>query len=293
MRSLLFTPGDSERKLAKGLASAADIILIDLEDAIAPDTKASARAATAEFLSSLGAADTRPQVYVRINDLDTGLTDDDLAAVVPARADGIMLPKAKSGADIDTLAMKLDALEADNGLTPGSTRILVLAIETPEAVLNIASFLDCGPRVTGFTWGAEDLAATIGAKTNRGEDGHYTAPFALARNLCLMAAASVQVPAIDTVYVDFRDLAGLERDAIEAARDGFSGKLAIHPDQVDVINAAFTPSADEVAHAKEIVAAFEANPGAGAVGMGGKMVDRPHLAMAHRTLERARMASGE
>lgn len=293
MRSLLFTPGDSERKLAKGLASAADVILVDLEDAIAPDTKASARAATAEFLSGLGAAGTRPDVYVRINDLETGLTDDDLAAVVPARPDGIMLPKAKSGADIDTLALKLDRLENGNGIEPGTTKILVLAIETPESVLNIGSFLDCGSRVTGFTWGAEDLAATIGAKTNRGDDGRYTSPFALARNLCLMAAASAQIPAIDTVYVDFRDLEGLKRDAVEAARDGFSGKLAIHPDQVDVINAAFTPSAEEVAHAKEIVAAFEANPGAGAVGMGGKMVDRPHLAMANRTLERARMAGGE
>lgn len=290
MRSLLFTPGDSERKLAKGLASAADVILVDLEDAIAPDVKPAARAATAEFLSGLGDPGTRPKAYVRINDLECGLADDDLAAVVPARPDGIMLPKAKSGEDIKTLARKLDKLEADSGLTPGSTSILVLAIETPEAVLNIGSFLDCGPRVSGLTWGAEDLAATIGAKTNRDESGRYTAPFALARNLCLMAAASAGVPAIDTVYVDFRDLKGLERDAVEAARDGFSGKLAIHPDQVEVINAAFTPNAEEVAHAEAIVAAFEENPGAGAVGMGGTMVDRPHLAMAQRTLERARLA---
>lgn len=291
MRSLLFTPADSERKLAKGIASAADVLLVDLEDAIAPDAKPAARAAAAEFLGGLDRAARRPRVYVRINDLESGLAGDDLAGVVPARPDGIMLPKAKSGADIATLSKTLDRLEDESGIEPGATSVLALAIETPESVLNIASFLDCGPRVTGYTWGAEDMAAIIGAKTNRDSAGHYTAPFALARNLCLMAAASAGVAAIDTVYVDFRDLEGLERDAVEAARDGFSGKAAIHPDQVDVINAAFTPSEEEVAHAKAIVAAFEDNPGAGAVGMGGKMVDRPHLTMAHRTLERARVAA--
>lgn len=290
MRSLLFTPGDSERKLEKGLASGADVLLVDLEDAVAPDAKDAARTTTAGFLSALAGPQREFPVYVRINDLESGLAQADLEAVVPARPDGIMLPKATSGADVATLAAALDTLETKSGLEPGSISILVLAIETPEAVLNIGSFQECGSRVTGFTWGAEDLAAMLGAKTNRDETGRYSQPFALARNLCLMTAAAAGVHAIDTVYVDFRDLAGLARDAREAARDGFSGKLAIHPDQVAVINAAFTPDANEIAHAEKIVAAFEVNPGAGAVGLEGKMVDRPHLAMAQRTLERARLA---
>lgn len=290
MRSYLFTPGDSERKLAKGLTSAADVLLVDLEDAIAPDAKEAARDMTAGFLADQAGSERGRKIYVRINDLECGLADGDLEAVIPARPDGIMLPKAKSGADIATLAAKLDDLEQKSGIAPGSTDILVLAIETPEAILNITSFHDGSPRVTGYTWGAEDLAAIVGAKANRDGDGRYSAPFALARNLCLMAAASAGIDAIDTVYVDFRDLEGLERDAREAARDGFAGKMAIHPDQVAVINTAFTPSADEIEHAHRIVAAFEENPGAGAVGLDGKMVDRPHLVMAERTLERARIA---
>jgi citrate lyase subunit beta/citryl-CoA lyase len=290
MRSLLFTPGDSERKLAKGLISGADVLLVDLEDAVAPDAKEAARTMTADFLSGLPGPERAQPVYVRINDLESELAEDDLEAVVPARPDGIMLPKAKSGADVTALAATLDSLEKKSDLQPGSVSILVLAIETPEAVLNIGSFQECGPRVIGFTWGAEDLAATLGARTNRDETGRYSQPFALARNLCLMTAAAAGVHAIDTVYVEFRDLEGLERDAREAARDGFSGKLAIHPDQVAVINAAFTPDDEEIAHAEKIVAAFDANPGAGAVGLDGRMVDRPHLAMAQRTLERARLA---
>lgn len=288
MRSLLFTPGDSERKLAKGPASGADVILIDLEDAIAPEGKKIARHMTAEFLSTQQRADDTPPFYVRINDLESGMAEADLEAVAPARPDGIMLPKAKSGADIQTLSTMLDALEQKAGIEPGGLSILVLALETPEGIINIASFGECSPRVTGYTWGAEDLAATIGASANRDETGRYSEPFALARNLCLFAAASAGVHAIDTVYTDFRDLEGLERDAREAARDGFSGKMAIHPDQVSVINAAFTPDADEIAHAKRIIAAFSAAPGAGAVGLDGKMVDQPHLKMAQRTLERAR-----
>lgn len=277
--------------LDKGLKSAADVLVVDLEDAIAPDGKEAARATTADFLSAHTGASGGPRLYVRINDLESGLAEADLEAVVPHAPDGIMLPKPTSGDDIRALASTLEALEAQHSIEPGTLSILVLALETPEAVLNIASFRDCGPRVTGFTWGAEDLAASIGAKTNRATSGQYSAPFALARNLCLYAAAAAGVAAIDTVFTDFRDLDGLARDAREAARDGFSGKLAIHPDQVAIINEAFTPDAEEVAHAQRIVDAFGAAPGAGAVGLDGTMVDRPHLVAAKRTLERARLAA--
>jgi len=290
MRSLLFTPGDSERKLAKGPVSGADVILIDLEDAIAPDAKTEARATTAAFLEQLERSPASPPFYVRINDLASGHAEADLEAVVPARPDGIMLPKANSSADIDRLDAMLEPLEKQAGLEPGSLRILVLSLETPEAILNIASFQRCSPRVSGYAWGAEDLAAMVGASANREADGHYSAPFALARNLCLFAAAAAGVPAIDTVYTDFRDLEGLERDAREAVRDGFSGKMAIHPAQVEVINRVFTPSPEEVEQARRIIAAFDAAPGAGTVGLDGKMIDQPHLKMAHTTLERARRA---
>ncbi len=290
MRSLLFTPADSDRKLQKGLTSGADVLLVDLEDAVAPDRKASARDNAAAFLNSSERAASAQPVYVRINDLETGLAEADLDAVIAGAPDGIMLPKAKSAGDIATLEAMLDERERRDGLEPGKTSILVLAFETPESLLNMASFQTCGARVTGYTWGAEDMAAMIGAKANRDETGRYAAPFALARNVCLYAAASAGISAIDTVYVDFHDLDGLERDAREAARDGFTGKAAIHPDQVPVINAAFTPDADEIAHAKKIIAAFDAAPGAGTVGLDGKMVDRPHLVTANLTLERARSA---
>ena len=290
MRSLLFTPADSDRKLQKGLTSGADVLLVDLEDAIAPDNKPAAREKAAAFLKSSERAASKQPVYVRINDLETGLADADLDAVIGGAPDGIMLPKARSADDITALEAMLDQREAREDLEPGKISILVLAFETPVSLLNMASFQTCGPRVTGYTWGAEDMAAIIGAKANRDDTGDYAAPFALARNVCLYAAASAGVNAIDTVYVDFRDLEGLERDAREAARDGFTGKAAIHPDQVAVINKVFTPSAEEVAHAEKIIAAFDAAPGAGTVGLDGKMVDRPHLVIAELTLERARSA---
>ena len=291
MRSYLFTPGGSEKMLGKVAGSDADAVILDLEDAIAPEEKETARAMTADFLAGYSGPEGGPLIYVRINDLESGLADADLEAVAPTAPFGIMLPKPKSGDDVATLCDKLDALEARHGLEQGGISVVTLAVEVPEAVLNIASFQTCAPRVTGYTWGGEDLAAAIGARTNRDPEGRYAEPFALARNLCLYAAAAAGVAAIDTVYTDFRDLEGLERDAREAARDGFVGKVAIHPDQVAVINRAFTPSADEVAHAERIVKAFEENPGAGAVGLDGKMVDRPHLALAQRTIERARLAT--
>jgi citrate lyase subunit beta/citryl-CoA lyase len=291
MRSYLFTPGGSEKMLNKGLHSEADVLLIDLEDAIAPDAKDSARETAAGFLHGLDRTEETPPLYVRINDLESGLADADLEAVVPCRPDGIVLPKPKSAADINILEAKLEVLEQKSGLPTGNLSILVLAFEIPEAVLSATSFATCGPRVTAYTWGAEDMAASIGARTNRDDTGAYSTPFMLARNLCLFAAAAAGVHAIDTVFTDFRDLEGLERDAREAARDGFSGKMAIHPDQVPVINRAFTPGEEEIAHAEKIVAAFDAEPGAGAVGLDGAMVDRPHLEMAKQTLERAAAAA--
>lgn len=291
MRSFLFSPADSDRKLRKGLTSGADVLILDLEDAVAGDGKEAARARAGAFVNEHRGAAGVPPLYVRINDLESGLADADLAVIVAARPDGIMQPKPRSGADIQALCAKIDLLEAELGLTPGGIALLVLAIETPQALLNAQSFQAPPPRVSGYTWGAEDLAGTLGARTNREPSGAYAAPFALARNLCLYAAASAGVAAIDTVYTDFRDSDGLARDAREAARDGFSGKMAIHPDQVPVINDAFTPSAEEIERAQAIVAAFEASPGAGAVGIAGRMVDRPHLDTARRTIERASLAA--
>lgn len=290
MRSYLFVPGDSDRKLIKAMSTEADAILIDLEDAIAPDAKALARDRTVYFLSGLGDRSGRRPVYVRINDLESGLAEDDLAAVVPAAPNGIVLPKARSGNDVKLLAEALDKLERGAGLEPGSQSILVLAAETPDAVLRMHTYQGCGPRLEGLTWGTEDLAVAIGAAANRDNDGDYTAPLQLARNLCLYAAAAAGVRAIDTVYANYRDLDGLEREARMAARDGFTGKLAIHPCQVPVINAAFTPAEREIEDARRVVAAFAAAPAAGVVGLEGRMLDRPHLIKARRVLERAEMA---
>lgn len=287
MRSLLFTPGDSDRKLAKGLTSGADVILIDLEDAVAADAKAAAREKVADFLSQQTNRAASPPLYVRINDLESEWAQADIEAIVPARPAGIMLPKARSQADVDDLGSRLDDLEQRAGVTPGSISILVLAPEIPEALLNIASFQKGGPRVTGITWGCEDLAASLGSQSSRDSSGAYRSPMELARTLCLCAGSVAGIHAIDTVYTDFRDLEGLKLDAERAAADGFSGKLAIHPDQVPVINAAFTPSDEEIAHAGKIIAAFEENPGAGVINLDGSMIDRPHLDLARKIMQRS------
>ncbi len=290
MRSLLFTPGDSERKLAKGPSSGADVILIDLEDSVASDAKPGARNKVAEFLVRRESSPSGPSIYIRINSLDTEWAEADLAAVVPAGPDGIMLPKARSYDDVKQLTETLEILEKNAGFPVGQTSILVIAPEIPEAVLNMASFQNCGPRVTGITWGSEDLATGLGAHASRDDQNRYRAPMELARTLCLCAGSAAGVLAIDTVYPDFRDLEGLERDAERAAADGFSGKLAIHPDQVPVINAAFTPGDDEIARARQIVEAFEADPGAGVITLEGSMIDRPHLIHAQKLLRRVKPA---
>ena len=285
-RSWLFVPGDSDRKLAKGAASAADALIIDLEDSVAAPNLPTARTLAAAFLRD-HADRTRQQLWVRVNALTSGLALHDLAAVLPAGPDGIVLPKAESAADVVTLGNYLSALEVAAGRADGGTRVVVVATETPGALFTLGSYASAGPRLAGLTWGAEDLAAALGAASNRVEGGGYEFTFQLARSLCLAAAAAGVAP-IDTVFTDFRDTVGLEREARAARRAGFVGKLLIHPDQVDTVNITFTPDPAEVAHAERVLAAFAANPGAGVVAIDGKMIDMPHLKQARRILQARR-----
>ncbi len=284
-RSFLFTPGSDERKLEKALASAADALLIDLEDSVALDAKAAARQMAARFLAACGGRADRPKLYVRVNDLGTGLTRDDLASVLPHGLDGVMQPKANSGADIAALAAMIGEI---GGSAAERVGILAIATETPLALLQMHSFVASHPRLEGLTWGSEDLGTVLGVTTARDPSGAFTGPFALARNLCLVAAHAAGVQAIDSIYADFHDEAGLVREASEAARDGFTGKLAIHPAQIAPINAGFTPSAAAIADAAAIVEAFKTNPSAGVIGLNGRMVDRPHLVRAQKLLARIR-----
>ncbi|RAZ77340.1 HpcH/HpaI aldolase/citrate lyase family protein [Mesorhizobium atlanticum] len=287
MRSLLFVPGDSERKLEKGFGAGADVVIVDLEDSVAGANKAAARATAAGFISDKRHR-TGPAVFVRVNDLSTGLTGDDLAALVPAKPDGIMLPKSNSGQDVQQLAAKLRVHEAENGLPDGAIRILPIITETAAGVLAAASYAGTSARLAGLTWGAEDLSAAIGARAARDENGRYTDVFRLARTMTILAAGAAEVAAIDTVFPDFRDMATFEKECREAERDGFAGKMAIHPAQVPVINAAFTPSAEAVERSRAIVDAFAAAGNPGVVGIDGKMYDRPHLRLAERLLARAK-----
>ena len=279
-RSWLFVPGDSERKLAKGAASGADALIVDLEDSVAPANLPAARKLAAAFI----AAGARPRIWVRVNALASGLALADLAAVLPAGPDGIVLPKADSAADVLVLGHYLSALEVAAGRAAGGTKIMVVATETPAALFALGSYANAGARLVALTWGAEDLAASLGAASNRVEGGGYEFTFQLARSLCLAGAVAACVAPIDTVFVDFRDRAGLAREAQAARRAGFVGKLAIHPDQVALINEAFTPDAAEIAHAERVVAAFAADPGAGVVAIEGRMIDMPHLKQARRIL---------
>lgn len=287
MRSLLFVPGDSPRKLEKGLASGADALLIDLEDSVALSGKEAARRTAAEFLGFARKAEKRPLLYVRINALATAMTDADLDAVMAAGPDGIMLPKTVGGTDVAHLGAKIAVREAEFGLADGGTRVIAIATESARGVFALGSLAGASHRLVGVAWGGEDLAADLGAETNRGEDGLYTEPYRVARSLTLLAAAAAEVDAIDSVYTDFRDRDGLRAECQEARRDGFVAKMAIHPDQVPVINETFTPTAAALAHAREIVDTFARNPAAGVVGIGGRMIDRPHLKQAERLLARA------
>ncbi len=287
LRSLLFVPADSERKLAKGLTSPADVLLLDLEDAVAQSRKAGARTGAAEFIAA-HAARIEARLFVRINPLDSGLAMQDLASVVVPGLAGIMLPKTNSAADVLHLGHCLDALEARAGIAAGSIAILPVATETAQAMLNMQSFSAPLPRLAAVTWGAEDLSAAIGAVANRDEDGQYSPLYTLAGSLCLCAAAAAGVPPIETIHADFRDSAGLAATSRASRRRGFRGRMAIHPDQVPIINQAYTPSSAELAHAQAIVDAFAANPDAGALNLDGAMIDKPHLTQALRTLGQAR-----
>lgn len=278
-RSLLFAPGDSERKLARAGASGADLVLLDLEDAVAEASKAAARRMVAAHLRA--AERLQPQ-WVRINPLDTEHALADLAAVVPARPDGIMLPKA-TRAEAERLHHYLTALEAASGLPQGGIRTIVVATETAPALFGLGDYAGC-PRLAALTWGAEDSATALGATDNRDENGEYDFPYQLFRALCLAGAAAAQVTPIETIHGDFRDLAGLEKVAARARRAGFRGMMAIHPDQVPVINRAFSPSEAEITRAERIVAAFAASPGAGTIGLDGAMLDMPHLKRAQAVL---------
>lgn len=285
LRSLLFVPGDSEKKFAKARGIGADVLILDLEDSVAPSMKEAARAQVASFLDDKSTRDW--SFFVRVNPFDTGMTFDDLAAVVKPGLDGLLIPKANGAADIARIGDELDRLEALAAIDQGTVKIAVVATETPLAMFNLGSYTPPHPRLVALTWGAEDLAAAIGATGNKEEDGHWTDPYRLARSLCLYASASAGVAPVDTLYADFRNPEGLEADCRRARRDGFTGRIAIHPDQVAIINRCFSPSAEEIAEAEKIVAAFEANPDAGTLGIDGKMVDIPHLKAARRTLASA------
>jgi len=282
-RSLLFVPADSEKKLAKGLSSQADALILDLEDSVSPDRKGLAREMARDFVEANRAG---PALWVRINPLAQGGLDD-LVAIVRARPAGLVIPKPDGPADLVALSLMLDALEARDGVE-AKIPLLPIATETPRAVLSLAAYAEVAvPRLAGITWGAEDLAAALGARANRGPDGALDLTYRLARSSCLLAAKAAGVAAIDTVWTDFSDAAGFAADCAAGAREGFAGRMAIHPNQVAVINAAFTPSADEIAHARMVVEAFAASPGAGVVNLGGRMFDVPHLKQARALLAQA------
>lgn len=280
MRSWLFAPGDSLKKMTKASDSAADIALLDLEDAVMPDSKAQAREMVRDFVSE---RDDKQRIWVRINPLSSGEAEHDLDAIMEAAPGGILLPKAEGGHDVEALDTLLNERESGFGIARGSTRVAALVTETAAAMFTTGTYAGT-PRLVAMTWGAEDLSAAIGAQEQRGPDGEYNHTFELARSLCLLGASKAGVAPIETVQPEFRDLDKLGQRALRVRKQGFRGMLAIHPAQVDPINAAFTPSADEIAHAAAVVQAFADDPGAGAVALDGNMLDRPHLALAERIL---------
>ena len=280
-RSWLFAPGDSERKMEKATASPADIVLIDLEDAVSPEEKPKARTMVLDFLKSQASGHER--LWIRINPLDGPYAVDDLAAIMPGRPGGIMLPKARGRGDVELLNNYLTALEAAFGSPQGATKVIALVTETAQAMYTTGDYTGA-PRLVAMSWGAEDLADALGASSNRTPDGSYGFTYQLARSLCLIGACTAGVAPIETIQADFRDLDGLRKRAEQVRRDGYRGMLAIHPAQVDVINEAFMPNAEELAEAQAIVDLFAANPGVGAIGYKGAMVDRPYLARAKAVL---------
>jgi citrate lyase subunit beta/citryl-CoA lyase len=281
MRSWLFAPGDSEKKMEKATAGSADIVIFDLEDAVAPEEKPTARRVVSAFLARQ--PEDRSRLWVRVNPLDGPHTLTDLAAIMPGRPGGIMLPKALGRADVELLDHYLSALEVANGIEQGSTKVIALVTETAEGMFTTGDYAGA-PRLIAMTWGAEDLADALGASENRNPDGSYAFTYQLARSLCLLGASAARVAPIETIQGDFRDLETLRKRAEQVRRDGYRGMLAIHPAQVDVINAAFSPTAEEIAAAQEVVDLFAANPGVGTIGHKGGMLDRPYLARAQALL---------
>ncbi len=282
MRSLLFTPANSARKIDKALACGADAVILDLEDSVAPGAKEDAHRGAREALSSPRA--NGPKLIVRVNGLASGEIDADLDALAGCAPFAIMLPKACGGVDAQHLSVKLAVHEAQYGLADGSIGVIPIATESADALFGLASYRGCTARLAALAWSAEDLTVSLGARANRVPGGGWTPPFMLARNRALFAAASANAPAIDAVFVNFRDLQGLRRECAEAHRDGFSGKLAIHPDQVAIINETFMPSQDEIARARRIQEAFAASPETGVLSLDGAMIDAAHLAWARRIL---------
>jgi citrate lyase subunit beta/citryl-CoA lyase len=280
-RSLLFVPGDSQRKLDKAVESGADALIIDLEDSVVASGRPVAREIARAFVEN----HTDATLWIRINPLDTEDAQLDLRALIPAGPAGVVLPKPRGAEDSVELSDRLDVLERQHDLPPGRTMIMPIATERPRALFRLHEYAGVTPRLAALTWGAEDLSTAVGATGNRGEDGNWLPPYELARSLCLFAASAAGVPAIDTVYTDYKDAAGLSRYASNGRRDGFSGMLAIHPDQVGPINEAYMPSDAEIDRARRIVDLFAASPDAGTLGMEGDMIDRPHWLQAKRILD--------
>jgi len=285
MRSLLFVPADGGKKLDKAMASGADGVIVDLEDSIAPDRKAEARKLALAFLKDARSAKARPRLLVRVNGLETGMIDDDLDAIVAGAPDAILFPKAEGGTTVTHVDAKLTAREAIAGLAEGHIKILAQTVESAAGFFSAGTYRDCTTRLIGMTWGPEDLSSEVGAEANRDASGRLTEPYRLARTFCLLGATAAKTAAYETIYVDFRNDEALRKDTEEAKRDGFVGRLAIHPAQVPVINDVFKPSEAQVAKAKAVVAAFAEQPGAGTVGIDGKMYDRPHLVRAKALLD--------
>ncbi len=285
LRSMLFVPGDSEKKLAKGASVGADALILDLEDAVAAARRPVAREMICDYLKS--AERSACELWVRMNPLDGPDALRDVAAVARAKPDGIALPKCNGPEDVLQLSHWLDVLEVEHGIAQGSIGICAIATETAAAPFSLGRYKDA-PRLRILTWGAEDLAAALGASSNKDAAGHYTAPYVLARSLCLFGAYAAGVQGLDTVQPDFRNPTKLREECNDARRDGFLGKIAIHPDQVAVINECFTPSAEELAHAQAVIEAFRANPDAGTLNLNGKMIDMPHLKQAERLMSLAK-----
>ena len=285
-RSFLFVPGDSPRKMAKALASAAHALVLDLEDSVAAEQLGAARQTVRDFLLTHPDR-TRQQIWVRINPLDSGKALDDLAQVMVGIPDGLLLPKCMGAQDIERLDHYLSALECREGIASGNTRIVSVATETPNAMFALGSYQGISQRLAGLTWGAEDLSTAMGATTNRADDGSYIFVYQLARNLCLLGAKAASVHPIDSVLPDFRNAEALRAEVRRARQDGFTAKFAIHPDQVEIINAGFLPDEGEIAHARAVVAAFREAGQAGTLQVNGKMVDKPHLTQALHILEAA------